>query len=221
MSESIHPFEVAGLGIAPFRFVGMTENVYSAAPGHSQPGGCCDYCSNGIKYECHIVSHDGKRFKVGNDCVLKLGRSDNRLIDSVKRAKLKIDREHREKARQAKLAERSAKREAELQRQRDANGGLTDDEVAQAAERAAIESKREHWRNVNGWLIDVLSKTGGGFARSMADKLCEGPVGGLSDRAVSCLRDIYARSRGRRGSKAYVAAEAKFDEMAGMAVDNS
>lgn len=221
MREDIHPFEVAGLGLAPFRFVGMTENVYSAAPGHSQPGGSCDYCCNGIKYECHIVSSDGKRFKVGTDCVLKLGRADNRLISSVKRAKLMLDREQREKVRQAKIAAMRAKREAELDRQRVANGGLTDDEVAQAAERAKIAAQRQHWVAVNGWLLDVLSLTRGDFAQAMADRLCEGPVSKLSDRAIGCLRDIYARNAGRRGSKAYVSAEAKFDEMVGEAVNNS
>lgn len=52
MTETIHPFEAANLGIAPFRFVGCTENVFVAHPGAvPKAGGSCDYCGNGIRYE--------------------------------------------------------------------------------------------------------------------------------------------------------------------------
>ena len=79
--EVIHPFERAGLGKAPFRFDAMRENVYIACQGSQpQPGGTCDYCSNGIMYEYWIKSSDGRSFKVGCDCVRKLERADNRLI---------------------------------------------------------------------------------------------------------------------------------------------
>ncbi len=70
----IHVFEKAGLGIAPFKCVGMTVMKYQACQGAPvQPGGSCDYCGTGIMNAFQIVSSDGKCFKVGCDCVAKTG----------------------------------------------------------------------------------------------------------------------------------------------------
>jgi hypothetical protein len=86
----IHKFQEAGLGAAPYRFDGMTENVYSACPGHSQPGGTCDYCGTGIQFEFWLVSADGKRFKVGSDCIHKADSGNDRnfrvIVSKVKAA---------------------------------------------------------------------------------------------------------------------------------------
>jgi hypothetical protein len=68
-----HKFEVAGLGLAPFRFVGMSENYITYPDGTGKAGGTCDYCGNGIRFECVVLSRDGKRFKVGSDCIAKVG----------------------------------------------------------------------------------------------------------------------------------------------------
>lgn len=79
----LHVFERAGLGTAPFRFVGMEEKTFQACPGAPvQPGSSCDYCGTGIRYVCHILASDGRRFKVGSDCVAKTG--DNGLIRAFK-----------------------------------------------------------------------------------------------------------------------------------------
>lgn len=68
----VHPFEKARLGVAPFRFVGMSEKVYCACQGApEQPAGTCDYCGMGIRYCCHIQAADGREFIVGTDCVRK------------------------------------------------------------------------------------------------------------------------------------------------------
>jgi len=77
-----HRFELAGLGKAPFTFTGMSENVITHADGSSQAGGCCDYCFTGIRYECHCQSSDGRRFKVGCDCIAKVG--DEGLLRAYK-----------------------------------------------------------------------------------------------------------------------------------------
>jgi hypothetical protein len=210
--ETLHPFELAGLGEAPFRFVTVRKNVYSAAPGHQQPGGTCQYCSQGIMYECVIRSSDGKEFVVGQDCVMKLDRADNRLVSQVKRAKLQIERERREAIRAEKYRLQEITREAEMNRQREANGGLTDWEVAakqKAAERAA---GRKQWIAKNEWLYRVLEAGyRSSFIEGMLDSLECGPVSELPERAIAILQDIYAKSHGRRGSKAYAAAEAEFE----------
>lgn len=67
-----HAFEVAGLGKAPFRFVGFSVNVITYPDGSSKAGSSCDYCGTGIANECHIRSSDGKTFKVGCDCIRKV-----------------------------------------------------------------------------------------------------------------------------------------------------
>jgi hypothetical protein len=91
MAVGVHPFERAGLGIAPFKFVGSYESVFQAVPGDPdcpiQPGSCCDYCFQGIRYVCRIRSADGREFKVGCDCVYKTG--DKRVITDAKRAENK------------------------------------------------------------------------------------------------------------------------------------
>lgn len=82
-TETLHVFERSGLGKAPFRFVGMLqqdiaygEAVISREGGilvTTKPGGSCDHCGAYIVNMFQIESSDGKRFKVGSDCVLKTG----------------------------------------------------------------------------------------------------------------------------------------------------
>lgn len=78
----LHVFERAGLGKAPFRFVGFRLNVITYPDGTSKAGGSCDYCGTGIANECQIKSADGKLFKVGCDCVMKTG--DAGLLQAYK-----------------------------------------------------------------------------------------------------------------------------------------
>jgi hypothetical protein len=68
-----HAFQVSGLGLAPFKFVGMNENVIRHGDGSTQPGGSCDFCGTGIRYEFLIESADHKVSKVGCDCIQKTG----------------------------------------------------------------------------------------------------------------------------------------------------
>ncbi len=84
MNDAIHSFERAGLGKAPFRCVGFHTEKYQACPGAPiQPGASCDYCGQGIMGVYVIASADGKRFKVGCDCVAKTG--DRGLVSEVAR----------------------------------------------------------------------------------------------------------------------------------------
>ena len=85
-TKEIHLFEKAGLGMAPFRIVGVEIRVgpvkvhegngcetWVGAPG--QPMGKCDYCGEGIS-ECWVIrSKDGREFEVGCVCVNKTGDS--------------------------------------------------------------------------------------------------------------------------------------------------
>lgn len=216
-TEYLHPFEIAGLGESPFRYAGIRENVYSACPGHQQPGGTCDYCGQGIRYECIINSKDGKQFVVGMDCVAKLGRADNKLVDAVKRERLNMERAKRQAEREAKWAEHAAKYAAEMDRQREANGGLTDSEVAKEAEKAKRLEESKQWVTKNNWLLKVLDcEYPSEFIRGMIERLEAGTVAGMPPRAITILKDIYAKSHGRRGSKKYDAALDDFNARAGI-----
>lgn len=91
-TQEIHKFEKAGLGVAPFRVVGMDEKVTVSYPGATpQPAGSCDYCCAGIRYRFHIRGADGRTFVVGSDCVAKVG--DAGLAKVVDRKLAEVKRE--------------------------------------------------------------------------------------------------------------------------------
>ncbi len=102
-----HKFELAGLGKAPFRLIGMFEKRCSGEPNSQgitvgapgQPAGTCDFCGNGIANCFEIQSSDGKRFIVGSDCVLKT--EDRGLVDTVKREANKKKSAHKAEVDQA------------------------------------------------------------------------------------------------------------------------
>jgi hypothetical protein len=94
MTDTVHIFEAAGLGKAPFRVVGFERRTYQACPGAPiQVGGSCEYCYTGIKDTYLIRSADGRDFVVGSSCVNKTG--DKGLMDTVKRHANKLKRDHR------------------------------------------------------------------------------------------------------------------------------
>lgn len=95
-----HAFEVAGLGKAPFRFVGMQENAQRLPDGTTRAAGCCQYCYTGIRYECVVQSADGKRFVVGSDCIRKVDEAG--LYKAYKQSR--EFRDHQRQLRQAKAA---------------------------------------------------------------------------------------------------------------------
>lgn len=87
---SVHKFEAAGLGKAPFTFVGfeikrgpikLADGSEVGAPG--QPMGTCCYCGTGIANCFNVRSSDGRAFYVGSDCIAKVG--DAGLMKAVKR----------------------------------------------------------------------------------------------------------------------------------------
>jgi hypothetical protein len=73
----VHVFERAGLGKAPYTFKGAGREIFQAIPGDPscpiQPGTSCDYCGQGIMDVFHLASADGRRFKVGSDCINRAG----------------------------------------------------------------------------------------------------------------------------------------------------
>ena len=107
MTEMIHDFEKAGFGKAPFRFIGVREKWFKAAPEAPKvPGSSCDYCGMGIAYEYHIQSNDGKKFKVGSDCVNKTGDAGlKRIIDKKVRELKRVAKREKDLAKIAQAQE--------------------------------------------------------------------------------------------------------------------
>lgn len=104
---TLHPFEQAGLGKAPFHCTHVVDS-WSA----------CQFCGTAIRYQYHIAGADGAHFFVGSDCVAKTGGAihiDN--FKGVKSAFLKAKRDAVKAARHEALkakwaAEAAAKRAA-------------------------------------------------------------------------------------------------------------
>lgn len=104
-ASTIHPWEAAGLGKAPFRFVGVDTKrgpirfvdpktgveMQVGSPG--QPMGTCDYCSAGIADCYRIRSADGKTFVVGSDCVARVAVKGDPVLAEVDREVAKLRRQ--------------------------------------------------------------------------------------------------------------------------------
>jgi hypothetical protein len=79
----VHPFEKAGLGKAPFRYIGIMHQEISYGKrviGNiggvdivTTPGGTCDACGQYIVDMYRIKSSDGQVSIVGCDCIKKVG----------------------------------------------------------------------------------------------------------------------------------------------------
>lgn len=159
----IHPWEAAGLGKAPFRWLGCEVKVgpirIANADGttteigaQGQPMGSCAYCFQGIA-ECHAIkSADGKVFTVGCDCVRRVYATDadfglaDRVLAKVENASKKL-RNEKARARHAAKAATSETELAELLADETVRGKLAARPSAQAwkAEQGATELDDVEW----------------------------------------------------------------------------
>lgn len=175
--------------------------------------GSCNLCGNGLKNNFVIGDADGNNFIVGCDCVQHL--NDTKLITKVEKAEKLRKKAIRDAKAKAKWEAKAAKLNAELEAQRVKNGGMTDDEVERENWKKEQAAKREAITAENNWLIDRLYGTGN-FVTDMKKELESNKVVDFSPRAIEILKDIYAKSFGRRNSKAYWAACDEFNANAGL-----
>jgi hypothetical protein len=113
-TSKIHDFEKAGLGRAPFRFIGAYEDrgphtwtdpktgITTTAGAPGQAMGVCKYCYQGIAICCTIQDADGKTFTVGSDCVKRTG---DKGLHNATTAVQKIARDNTRKREDARIAE--------------------------------------------------------------------------------------------------------------------
>jgi ribosome-binding protein aMBF1 (putative translation factor) len=153
-NTTTHKFERAGLGKAPFRVVGNTQELFQAAPGAPvRAGTSCDYCGTAIADTYHIESADGKRFKVGNECVRKTG--DGGLVRQAKAA-----------GAPARRAKAKASKAREVERVRELERRLVEDQDLRAL-LAALPHPKE-WAAEKGqtmlnsveWMMDRAGHAG-------------------------------------------------------------
>jgi len=152
----IHPFQKAGLGIAPFRVLAYecrrgpikrVENgvlVTYGSPG--QPVTACEYCSTPIVHVYIIESSDGREFVVGCECVRKTG--DAHLL---KQSKQHLG-EFRAKQREAQRVERK--------------------QVWENQRRVEVDAQKREWLAANPWWSPFAAKHGQNqFVQSLANTL--------------------------------------------------
>jgi hypothetical protein len=153
-TNTIHPFEAAGLGLAPFRYVGMVQQNVSGGlrslgtsggvEFFTKPGGTCAYCGTYIVQMFNIRSADGKEFHVGCDCVRKTG--DNNLIRI-------IEQDEKAARKATKLARENARIAAAVAKLPAVQGTL-------AAEPHPTEAAANRGRTLLDWVRWMLENAG-------------------------------------------------------------
>lgn len=188
MSETIHVFEEAGLGRAPFKYLGCIDERHQS----------CDYCGHEIRYNYMLESSDGRYCKVGSECILKAG--DAGLIEKVTLERRRREREKRRIKAAEKAAKERAEREAKAAIQKAAR------ETRQARIDAAWSEIGPQIETATLWLVEILDMhPRSRFCVDLSIELsCSFKL--LKDRSPRCvaiLQDIYAKAHGRTGSMAY------------------
>ena len=109
--EKLHVFEKAGMGKAPYRYVGFwsgpskglqeaNPDAYNRAlaegPRTERGIGACNYCGTAITNHYIIESADGLTFAVGSECISKCGDAGLKAsVDTDKKRQARQKREAR------------------------------------------------------------------------------------------------------------------------------
>jgi hypothetical protein len=209
-----HPFTRAGMGRAPFKFVGACSipsnwlagenpSAYNAAlsalPRHLKGGlGTCCHCGMAIMNVFIVRNADGDEYGVGCDCIEKVG--DTVVTTAMRMAKNKMEREKRAAKRDARHQRAAAAAKAEREAYAASPEGIAA-AAAKAAEEKAEAERRAAIQAETMPLGERLKDGRGGFCDSVAFDLIGGQR--LRGRAAEIAADILAKQCGRRNSKAY------------------
>lgn len=217
MEKTIHVFEDAGMGKAPFKLIGL-YSIPSSSLGATNPDaynnmlkampkgigiGSCAYCGTPLVHNFIIESACGKKSPVGCDCVAKT--DDKGLVKAIKLEKSRVNREKRQQ-------EQKDKYDAMLNQQREKNGGLTDYEInnQKAMERKlARELALESVITFLEPFLIALKHDGSSFSNDLYRQLSTGDMN-VYPRAASIVKQITAKQAGRLGSKKF---NARYDEL--------
>ena len=229
--DKMHPFETRGLGVGTFKCVGwssfanprseMNDTAREAQNrmageqarnlGMQGKLGICDYCGMALMNNYIVQDSRNKRFVVGSECVVKA--HDKSLGNEVEVLKKNAEREARRK-----------KRDAEAHRKKwlatvnpatgETNSQRLEREQREREEAARREAEEKAKRTEGLRFMLPFLQNGSDWARSVADSIERGEA--PRGRAVNILADIFAKSKGRRGSKGYDDAYAEFFQRTGL-----
>ncbi len=232
----LHTFTKAGMGDAPFRFVGMASipstslaeqnptgynNALAALPRDLVNGcGTCANCGMAIMNIFIVQNAAGKKYGVGCDCIEKT--ADKPMVRASHLAKLAAERVKRANRKEAKrlafLSEinpaTGETNEQRMQREREEQRAKVANAMAAAmVRREAVAGKLQG-------LAATLRDGQGGFRDSIGQDMQAGFI--PSGRARQIAIEILAKALGgRAGSKAFDAAwetiNATFDEATAIA----
>jgi len=178
--------------------------------------GSCNSCGQGLMNNVIIRDANRKHFVVGCDCARKT--HDAKLISKVEYLEKQRQRQLKEERQAKERGEREARIAADLEAQRQRNGGLTDAEVKAEQRDAEQQAARKAMAEKNGWILDVLNAVpyASDFVDNMVNELYRRPLAELSERCREIIGEIYAKQvGGRRGSKKYQAAMEEYESKVG------
>lgn len=225
MSTQAHPFEIAGMGLGPYRFGGIIEMPNLSDEGasnfaNSDPyreireaklkagAGTCACCGMAITVICVVIDGAGDRWGVGSDCVEKIG--EPALCNAAKVAVAKRRNRMARERNEAKRQERQRAFDAAISTDSRALPGETNAAFRerlrsqQAAEKFAQDARAARRGAILKPVADVVRDGRGGFCDSVAADMEHGIM--PSGRGLDLTMDIYAKRFGRRNSNAYEAA---------------
>ena len=214
------------MGKAPYKYVGLwsspskallesNPNAYNNSVA-ARPKCChytCDHCGMPIEHHYMVQDAEGKRFSVGCECIRKM--NDVQKMTKAEADKKAHDRKLRKARADKKREEKRIAQEAELQSQRDANGGLTDWELKEKIRQDAIEAERNANFKDAEYFITAL-KASGSFARDLAESFYRRslPKGRGVNITLDMVAKYYSGAKQARGAKydaAYIEADEKFE----------
>lgn len=224
----VGPFSFVGsISLPSQNLAGHNPNAYNNAlrMAHAQAAkhdlrlGSCYHCGMGILHHCIISDRNGTKFLVGNVCVQKTG--DKFLGSKTKIAARKMAARVREQNKQIK-------HEIWLASPSEENPELTNEEIAEVKrlerikrgeERIRLEREKfvaTHIKQMETWgfwveavwgttdlerLERALNRRNPGFVNDMTRSMMTGCT--IYGRAWDICGDIYAKTQGRRNSRAY------------------
>jgi hypothetical protein len=191
-NQKLHPFEAAGMGRGPYRFVGLVElpdlsensarnfgnsNPYAEVQSYNLKAGAgtCACCGLAIRVICVVRDADGGNWGVGSDCVEKVGDkcvSDPARIAVAKRRNARaaqLREQRRLAAHAAWLLAPSRNNPAETNAERIDREGR-EQAAKLEARKAALEGRKAQFADVLHCL------TGNDFYNSLASQLEHGPL---------------------------------------------
>lgn len=216
---TLHRFEQLGLGKGPFKVVGMVSipspslaeqnpSAYNAALRNLPQGigvGTCAACGTPIMHNFIVKSADNQTHCIGSECIKKV--HDATLTTQAKEIVRKQKQEAKRELQRARAEEAYARREAELDKERAANGGMTNWEINKKKEDEILAHKLEKLAPLAAALKDGKR----GFRDSVARDLMNGHV--PQGRGLDIMIDILSKQAGRSGSLAYKQRQEEIEQL--------